>query len=295
MLVLINRIKQMIDGLLDYIQYDFESVPETQTFLYHILWGVKNGNFDFYEQAKDIFLRKAISPRKIYTTMEYPKDKSHLPCIVVRESSKNSQTSPIGGFGMANVDEFGVPEYAREGFRMPIEYRIELMCFSDNSLESILISEVLYALFVGARNTFEQEFSSFDFNCSELIAENSVFPQPLLIKNIVLELQDVPRYPSIIRPEIIKKFCFERPIPVGSDPNYVEPEEPTNLYFEFGYPYVWLDDETLKGEQLIFSNTDWQLYLNNDDKFKFGSPYVWLDNEDKGEQNIEAKVPWKLE
>lgn len=295
MLILIQRIKQIVDGLLEYIQNDFESVPETQSFLYHILWGVRDGSFDFYEQAKDIFLRKAVSPRKIHTTMEYPKDKSHIPCIVVRESNKGGSPSPIGGFGLAPVDEFGVPEYAREGFRHPIECRIELMCFSDNSLESILISEVLYALFTGARNTFEEEFNSFNFSCSELIAENSVFPQPLLIKNIVVEVQDIPDFPSIIRPELVKKFCFERPIPVDSDPNWVEPEPEKTLYFEFGWPYVWLDDITLKGEQKIFSNTDWKLYLESDEVFKFGTPYVWLNDEDKGEQKIESIVPWKLE
>ena len=33
-MILIARIKQIVDGLIAYIQYDYESVPETQTFLY---------------------------------------------------------------------------------------------------------------------------------------------------------------------------------------------------------------------------------------------------------------------
>ena len=32
-MILIARIKQIVDGLLQYIQYDYESVPEHETFL----------------------------------------------------------------------------------------------------------------------------------------------------------------------------------------------------------------------------------------------------------------------
>lgn len=45
----------------------------------------------------------------------------------------------------------------------------------------------------------------------------------------------------------------------------------------------------------IYSNTDWVLSVG-DELFKFGSGYVWLDEmNNKGEQEIEAKTPWRLE
>ena len=89
-MILIARIKQIVDGLLQYIQYDYESVPEHETFLYHMFYGTRDGSFDFYEQAKKLFLRTNTSPRKIQVKMEYPKDKSHLPCIIVREPGRST-------------------------------------------------------------------------------------------------------------------------------------------------------------------------------------------------------------
>lgn len=293
-MILIARIKQIVDGLIAYIQYDYESVPETQTFLYHMFYGTRDGQFDFYEQAKALFLRKNTNPRKIQVKMEYPKDKSHMPCIIVREPGRSTDKSaPLGGYGAPVLDTFGVPEYEREGFRQPALSRIDLMCFSDNMLESILIGEVLYALLIGARNTFEEEFAYFDFSTNELIAENSLFPQPILIKNVSIEVEDIGDYASIVRPEIVRRFVIEDAIPVGSDPSWNPP--PIDKYFEFSHPYVWLDQLTNNGENTIYSNTDWVLQTGNE-LFQFKSGYVWLDEmNNQGEQDIEAKTAWRLE
>lgn len=293
-MITVARIKQIVDGLLAYVEADYNSVPENQTLLYHMFYGLKDGKFDFYEQAKEIFLRKNTNPRKIETRMEYPKDKSHMPCIIIREPGKSQgEVRPLGGFGIPPLDEFGEPNYKREGFIESYISSINLMCFSENMLESTLIGEVLYTLLVGARNTLEAEFEKFSFQAQELIAENSLFPTPILIKNIVLEIEDVATYASIIRPELVTYFIIEDAIPVGSDPNWEPPAiEP---YFVFTHPYVWLD-EVGKGENTIYSNTDWILSVSDDELFKFGSSYVWLDEMTRqGKQEIEAKVPWRLE
>ena len=54
-MITIARIKQIVDGLLAYVEYDYETVPEDQTLLYHMFYGIRDGVFDFYEQAKEIF------------------------------------------------------------------------------------------------------------------------------------------------------------------------------------------------------------------------------------------------
>ena len=259
-----------------------------------MFYGTRDGQFDFYEQAKALFLRKNTNPRKIQVKMEYPKDKSHMPCIIVREPGRSTdKPAPLGGYGAPVLDTFGVPEYEREGFRQPALSRIDLMCFSDNMLESILIGEVLYALLIGARNTFEEEFAYFDFSTNELIAENSLFPQPILIKNVSIEVEDIGDYASIVRPEIVRRFVIEDAIPVGSDPSWNPP--PIDKYFEFSHPYVWLDQLTNNGENTIYSNTDWVLQTGNE-LFQFKSGYVWLDEmNNQGEQDIEAKTAWRLE
>lgn len=296
-MIIIARIRQIIDGLLNYVQSDYEALPEEQTFLYQMFYGTKDRNFDFYEEAKKLFLRRNTSPRKLRTVLEYPLDKSHLPCVVIREPArKQVHDAPIGGYGLPVEDLFGDPEHQREGFRQPSFSSVSIMCFSDNSLESVLICEVLYSLLIGARNTLEEEFVKFVFNTNELIMENKLFPTPILIKSIDLEIEEIDRYASIIRPELINKFIIDPAIVIGTDPNW-NPPEPTK-YFVFGSPYVWLDEDSV-GTQKIYSNTDWVLTVEGgEEPFAFGSSHCWLNEiTNKGTQEINARqdIHWTLE
>lgn len=256
-MITIARFKQIVEGLLYYVEEDYQTVPEEQTLLYQMFYGVTDRNFDFYEQAKAIFTRRNTSPRKVIATMEFPKDKTHFPCIVIREPGRWKGTvDPFGGFGAPPLDEFGNDPYRREGFVNSNRSDVQLMCLSDNMLESILIGEVLWTLLIGARNTLEQEFVRFSFNAEDLIAQNDLFPLPILIKTISVEIEDVNRYASIIRPELITKFVIEKAIPVGSDPGWVPP---ITEYVAFARPYVWLEQvEDMKTNDL-FSNTNWTL------------------------------------
>lgn len=212
-MILISRIKQIVDGLLDYVMEDMLTHDnEEDTFLYHMFYGIKDGSFDFYEQAKKLFSRTDKSPRKIKTTLEYPKDKQSFPLIVIREPNKTPMSSEvIGGFGEVGEDLFeGVGSFSqREGFRSFTESIVNIMCFTDNTLESVLLGEVLYALLQGSRNTFEQEFVGFNFTLQELMAENSLFPLPLLIKNLEIKVQTCDNYASIIEAGAVSKFIFE--------------------------------------------------------------------------------------
>nr|DAI06538.1 MAG TPA: hypothetical protein [Herelleviridae sp.]DAT74245.1 MAG TPA: hypothetical protein [Herelleviridae sp.] len=296
-MILIARIRQIVDGLLKYVQQDYEAVPEEETLLYHMFYGVRDKNFDFYQKAKEIFLRRNTSPRKIQTVLEYPLDKSHLPCIVIREPGREQfQDAPIGGYGLPTEDIYGNPEFQREGFRQPSSSKINLMCFSDNSLESVLIGEVLYTLLVGARNTLEEEFLRFEFNTTELLAENKLFPTPILIKNVEMQIAEIDRFASIIRPRLVRDFIIMPAIPVGSDPNWNPPTP--DKYFMFSRPYVWLEDDKPEGLNYVFSNTDWVLSIGGNDPFVFGSSHVWLNEiSNKGEQEITARsdIQWTLE
>lgn len=199
-MILSFRIKQIVDGLLDYIQQDYDSNRERDTILYQMFHGVVNGQFDFYQQAKGLFLRGAKSPRRLTTTFEYPKDRPSLPCIVIRESSKKFEEETLGGIGYEEYLTAG--RYSsydqRETFTHATASSVNLMCFSDNTLESLMVGEVLYRLLWGAHNTFEAEFYSFSFELSEIMVENAVFPVPLIIKNITMNLKYRMLCPSIV-------------------------------------------------------------------------------------------------
>lgn len=311
-MILIARIRQLVQGLLDFVQRDCDSLPESQTFLYQMFWGLKDGSFDFYNQARELFLRRNTSPRKISVLMEYPKDKAHFPCIVVREPRKSPKITPFGGVG--DQEMFGVAQYQREPFTTITSSNVDLMCISDNFLESVLMGEALYALFEGARNTFEQEFVNFDFSMSEIIVENQLFPVPVVIKNINITVDEECRFASILieGEESVSgiKFTPEVQCPFNCPGEVEEPDDDDDgLYFEFAYPYVWLRKSDNSAEQEILSNTDWKLEIGEthiggnlpvrpEDRkyFSFGEEYVWLDEvTDTGENEIYTDSDWRLE
>lgn len=292
-MILVARIKGLVMGLIDYIQRDYNSgIPETQTFLYQMFWGVRDGSFDFYEQARKMFLRTNDNPRKVAVTLEYPKDKVSLPCIVVREPSKQPpQNSPFGGIGDSD-SSFGVPGYQREAFTAFNESRVNLMCFSDNPMESLLMGEVLYALLQGARNTFEQEFTNFSISTSELVAENNLFPLPIIIKTVTISVTENEDYASLIRQDMISCVKFDAPTVIGG---VERPEpEPISKYFMFTDPYLWLDSLVAEGDMGILSNTEWVLEYGGE-LFNFGVDMLYLDNDNYGEQTINAQTTWTLE
>ena len=72
----IVKVKQFIVSILNYIPEDYRlhQGDEQNTFLYRLLNGMKEGNFDFYDQAKKLFLRGMTNPRNLtdrYMTVEH--------------------------------------------------------------------------------------------------------------------------------------------------------------------------------------------------------------------------------
>lgn len=69
----IAQIKNIITRLLLFVQEDFKNNQEDQTFLYKTFKGAKDGNFDFYEQGKKLFLRNETNPRNLRVLLEFPR------------------------------------------------------------------------------------------------------------------------------------------------------------------------------------------------------------------------------
>lgn len=202
----IVRMKDILNQLLEYIPIDYENYKddETKTFLYQILYGTKDGSFDFYEQAKKMFLRTNEDPRKIQVRIEFPKDKTSLPCYVIREPGKNS--------GMAqSIGKLTGMMMPNGGFevRDSRAYNFDVMCLADNILESILMSEILYALMLGAYNVLSTMFYKIDFNMTELIAEQDLMPLPIFFRSLRIDLASDELVPTLVDEGLLNKLIFE--------------------------------------------------------------------------------------
>lgn len=199
----ITQIKAIITRLLIFIQEDYKNNVEEDTFLYKTFYGVKDGNFDFYEQGKKLFLRNDSNPRNLRVLLEFPKDKTKIPAYVVREPSK--RTSEFNSIGKltGQFDHTG-----KMILRDSRNYEFEVMCVSDNFLESILMSEILYSLLLGSYNILSQSFQSISFSIKEVMINADVIPLPFFLRSIGLNLTSDEHVPTIEEMPLLKKVLF---------------------------------------------------------------------------------------
>lgn len=199
----ITQIKAIVTRLLIFIQEDYKNNVEEDTFLYKTFYGVKDGNFDFYEQGKKLFLRNDSNPRNLRVLLEFPKDKTKIPAYVVREPSK--RTSEFNSIGKltGQFDHTG-----KMILRDSRNYEFEVMCVSDNFLESILMSEILYSLLLGSYNILSQSFQSISFSMKEVMINADVIPLPFFLRSIGLNLTSDEHVPTIEEMPLLKKVLF---------------------------------------------------------------------------------------
>lgn len=198
----IVKIKKIIESCLEYVQTDFESKKnEKDSFLYKVLGDTQDGSYNFYEQAKNFFLRKETNPNNIKVLLEYPKDRTGLPAYVIREPGK--RTGIANSIGKIESFMGGVPMY-----RDTRQYGLEIMCFSVNMNESILMSEVLYALLLGSWDLLASQFLKIEFSMKELMMENRLMPTPIFIRSIGLELSSEEIAPGLVDTTLLGKIIF---------------------------------------------------------------------------------------
>lgn len=199
-------VKKLMEGLMEYVYQDLRDKPEQETFLYKLLKDSKDGNFDFFEQAKSLFSRNQGSPRKIRVLLEYPKDKTSLPAYVIREPGKSK--GPANTIG--KIDGFypGTNNYQYSDSRTS---NYELMCFSDNMLESIMMSEILYALLVASLESLTTHFDTVEYTMKELMMNNELIPNPIFIRSIGLEVSCTELIPGLVDSELLGKVLFNYP------------------------------------------------------------------------------------
>lgn len=179
---------------------------EEDTFLYQLLGDNIEGDYNFYTQAQEIFLRDDENPRSIRTSLMFNKNTKGEPHIHVREASRPKGTfNSIGGIQGEHLilDDGSFNEQYRDTKRGAYE----IIVTSKNPLDTILIAEVIYTLMWGAYETLANEFSTFDFSLKELIFQNELAAS-LYAKAITLDTQQENIIPSLINNTVLDQVNF---------------------------------------------------------------------------------------
>jgi len=145
------KIAELIETCLKVIEVDFEShLVENDSLLYKI-FGSENqrGKYNFYIQAKEIFLRKNNNPRKIEVRMLFDAQRATLPTIHITMPQESNGADGIGadeGY-QENIVNTDKKTFTKTYTRM-FDVQYNCIITSDNTYEVLCIYHLLKSLMI---------------------------------------------------------------------------------------------------------------------------------------------------
>lgn len=185
----ILKIKRFVDLLVEFIRTDYENaVDKNKSFMYTILGDHSEDGWNFFNNAVEIFSRDASDMRKLETRLMFDRSRAAIPTIHVREPAKNNGGYDSIGFMSGERTENEDGTYS-DLYRKTHSSRFELMITSGNSLECILIQELIESAILSAIDTLIIPFDIINISSKELMMESNIEQNMLFIKSIDLEIK----------------------------------------------------------------------------------------------------------
>ena len=215
----ILKVKKFIDLLIEFVRTDYENATDkTKTFLYRTLSDNVDEGWDFYTNGVEIFSRAASDSRRLETRLMFDRSRANIPTIHVREPAKNKGS--YDGIGFLDDDiyineqtDIDIPPTISSTTRKTFQSQFDIMITSGNSLECVLIQEVLESLMLASFDSLTIPFFELvDFTSKELMMMDDVERNMLFAKSITLNIQyQKDQIPKLYTEENIKKIQFNNP------------------------------------------------------------------------------------
>jgi len=209
----ILKVKKFVDLLLEFIKTDYEGATDkSNSFLSRILSDNTDNGWDFFSNGVEIFTRNGDDNRTIETRLMFDRSRANLPTIHVREPAKNKgQYDGIGFFGedIYTNEDSSVSSTARKTFSS----QFELMITSGNSLECVLIQEVIESAMLASFDSLTINlFELVDFSSKELMMNMELERNMLFMKSINLTIQYSKEHiPKLYTEQNINTIKFNNP------------------------------------------------------------------------------------
>lgn len=194
------ELKKLLDALIQWVADDYDNLTDkTESWLYKVFYGNTSGGFDFYTQAVELVNRDAGNPRRLETRLTFDKDRAELPTVFITVPGESKD----GPNAMSMNSDSDYYENAENNtFKYPYERHFkgnfDLMITSGNSIESLLVYELLMCLFIAAADSLNSLYTLFDYSGKDLMPNRSVTNYNLFIKTISLTLTYKREVPSIV-------------------------------------------------------------------------------------------------
>lgn len=209
----ILKIKKFVDLLIAFMRTDYQNATDKEnSFLYRVLGDNTDNGWSFYENAVSLISRDDLDKRKLETRLMFDRTRADLPTIHVREPAKSN-----GGFDNIGYLDGGVmvneDNSLSDTMRKTFTSRFELMITSGNSLECVMVQELLESAILASLDSLTIPFFEIvNITSKELMMNTDVERNMLFIKSIDLEIKyEKNDIPKLYTQEAISAIQFEDP------------------------------------------------------------------------------------
>lgn len=202
-------IANLVETVLKVIECDFnDHVEEKDTLLYYILGDNQYKKFNFFEQAKDIFLRDNDHPRKIEVRMLFDAQRASLPTIHITMPQESNDADGIGvdeGYedNVLNTNKTTFHKTYTRAFG--VQYNIIIT--SDNSSEVLLIYHLLKAMLISIIDHVELSgIRNPKLSGQDLQMNSDIVPVNVFVRGVGINFMYEESIPSIQEEQIVNAF-----------------------------------------------------------------------------------------
>ena len=210
----------LIERSLEAVRVDFHQHPNEKNTLLYAYFGelpIVKGKWDWFQQAKDLFLREEDHPRRIGTELFFNSERVSMPTVHI------TLPSEMGG----NGDGLGIDEGYAENIFNPqddtirvqytrmFETQYQLLITSDNTLEVQLLYTLLRGMFIGLFAQFEfAGLRNPKLSGQDLRLDSSIVPEHIYTRALGIRAQYEVSVPNFFDQEVFRSIAIGTVLPI---------------------------------------------------------------------------------
>ncbi len=201
----------VVQAIVDSIRDDLRDGNEKESFLYQILQDYTVSNYQFYKQAKELFLRKNNDKRMLEVRLFFDAHRAELPTIHINLPMESTTENGLGsdeGFAPPLFDDTSLEFIRRYNRRFSSNYQI--LFSSNNSLEVITMYHVVRAAIIANLGVLElYGFTNLSMSGGDLQLHPDIVPQGVFVRGLNLNFGYEVTAPAIKREKFYTNFILK--------------------------------------------------------------------------------------
>ncbi len=196
-------------------EYEASAAPE-ESFLYKLCHGAGFQKYDYWEQAKAVFLKSGPNPRELEVDLMFNRKRDHFPSIHIVTPSDSPAQNGLGmdqGYQddvVKNVNGVTGSTTVRSVFVRRYRGIYDIVINSDNSNEAIMIFHIVRALLTSLFFHFEANgLENISFSGNDLTPYAELIPNPSFLRIVRMTVEYETGTMSFETSKIVADTVFE--------------------------------------------------------------------------------------